>query len=77
MEKMIDKYGCSGLGFLIDCHKPNVNISWLHVSAMECTASENKEAEPVNNQPMVLTTALVALLKKIQSFLRKIEQDLT
>jgi hypothetical protein len=40
---------------------------------MECTASENKEAEPVNNQPMVLTTALVALLKKIQSFLQKIE----
>jgi hypothetical protein len=34
----------------------------LHVSAIECTASENKEAEPVNNQPIVLTTAFVALL---------------
>jgi hypothetical protein len=29
---------------------------------MECTASENNEAEPVNNQPIVFTTAFVALL---------------
>ena len=29
---------------------------------MECTASENNDAEPVNNQPIVLITALVALL---------------
>jgi hypothetical protein len=29
---------------------------------MEWTASENNEAEPVNNQPIVFTTAFVALL---------------
>jgi hypothetical protein len=34
---------------------------------MECTASENNEAEPVNNQPIVLTTAFVALLKIIET----------
>ncbi len=55
-------YGCSGLGFFIDCHRPNVKISWLHVSAIEWTASENNDAEPVNNHPIVFTTAFVALL---------------
>lgn len=63
MKNLFYTNGCSGLGFLIDCHKPNVNISWLHVSAIEWTASENNDAEPVNIQPIVFTTALVALLK--------------
>ena len=31
---------------------------------MECTASENSDAEPVKNQPIVLTTAFVALLNE-------------
>jgi hypothetical protein len=29
---------------------------------MECTASEKSDAEPVNNHPIVFTTAFVALL---------------
>lgn len=55
-------YGCSGFGFLIDCQRPKVKINWLQVSAIEWTASENNEADPVYNHPIVLTIAFVALL---------------
>jgi hypothetical protein len=45
---------------------------------MECTASENNDAEPVNNQPIVLTTAFVALLNdRDKIFFRKIKRSLT
>lgn len=64
IEKRNDRYGCSGFGFLIDCQRPKVRISWLNVSAIECTASEKSDAEPVKNQPTIFKTALVALLHK-------------
>jgi len=48
----------------MDFHRPNAKINWLHVSAVECTASENNEAEPVKNHPMSLATAFAALLNR-------------
>jgi hypothetical protein len=47
---------------------------------MECTASENNEAEPVNNHPIVFTTAFVALLDNQNHeniFPEKIKSNLT
>lgn len=43
---------------------PYANINWLHVSAAECTHSENILCEPVYNQAHSLN-------KKLQPFLKK------
>lgn len=44
---------------------PYANINWLHVSAAECTHSENILCEPVYNQAHNLN-------KKLQPFLKNV-----